>query len=1073
FASLTGVFFRNISDDVWTNLGNWQYSPDNTTWVASTQIPNSSATGITIMAGTNIIINSAVSIGGGEINGTLNLATGGIITLASNEDALTINDGGVLNITNTAAYTSTFVGPAGSLLTISSGGKISVGEGAGTGYESLAKSTPSFSSWETGSIFEWNNGLGVFGNLTYFPNSLAIPIFRITKIGGSAASITTINGILEVNTPVTLTATANTTLRNGIISINQSTLSQGTGSVSFQITADGAILNNIILNLNGGGLNIKNNTNSSGSVKIIGTKNVTIDVNMILTIDGNFDVTDRIISGAGGVTISSIGTYLTSLASGFSGAGSSITASGPLSLEDGSTVNYNGGSQTITNSIDYSNLILSGTGTKTAPAGVLNILGDYRRITPSIFAHNKGTVSFNGTNDQIINADGGETFFNLTNSNDGLNGLFINSTISIINELKVIEDPDYARTVLNSDIVIKSNSVGTGYISDLGNNKDAFTYNAGRFIIERYINVAAHKAWHFLSAPTIGNTFNSAWQEGNTQGFGAGHNVNPGYGTILTGTGATTGGYDTWSPQPSLKYFDNASNTYVEVKNTGNNMDFEGGYMVFVRGDRSLNPSETWNASSTTLRTKGKIYTPNQLPTPVSVVTNKWALIGNPYASSIDFTKILVDGGSDLSKISNTYYFWDANLTGTNGTGAFRTVSGGVTTPSLPPYTSTPIQSGEAFFVKNISTDVITITITEGAKVNGSSLQPFRTTSVVGKVSNDIADPDAQVRVNLYGFSGSTPVLIDGTVTLFSPEYSNELDALNAEKMSNINSENMGIRRNGKVFAIERKSMPENEDTIFYKMNNYKIAPYRFELIADKLDVSGQDAYLYDKFLNTFTPINPSGSTLYDFTIMSSPAGSWDENRFSIVFKTSSTTPVTLTNVKAYTQNKDIVVEWKVENESNLRSYTVETSSDGKTFTKGGTVAAKNLAATTYQWLDLNVASGYHYYRILSKELDGKTNYSKIVRVLVGNNASNAKITIYPNPIKDGVINLQFENQQAGVYQLRLLNTVGQVMMTKTITHSGGSSSELLMLNSTISKGIYQLEITKGSERVMSEKLVY
>jgi hypothetical protein len=316
-------------------------------------------------------------------------------------------------------------------------------------------------------------------------------------------------------------------------------------------------------------------------------------------------------------------------------------------------------------------------------------------------------------------------------------------------------------------------------------------------------------------------------------------------------------------------------------------------------------------------------------------------------------------------------------------------------------------------------------------------------------------------------------VLLDGVYSSFSNDYNNAIDNWDAIKMNNPNTENMGIKSNGKVLAIERKNLPLNEDTIFYKMNNYKIAPYRFELIANKLDGSGQDAFFYDKFLNTLTPINPNGSTIYNFDVKGSPAGSWDETRFSIVFKTSITTPVTITNVKAYTQNTGIVVEWKVENESNMRNYTVETSSDGNTFTKGGTVAAKNLTATSYQWVDANVVNGYHYYRILSTELDGKTSYSKIVRVLVGNNYSASKIIIYPNPIKDGVINLQFENQEAGVYQLRLLNTVGQLMMSKTITHPGGSSSELLLLNTTISRGIYQLEIMKGNVKVMSEKLVY
>jgi hypothetical protein len=353
---------------------------------------------------------------------------------------------------------------------------------------------------------------------------------------------------------------------------------------------------------------------------------------------------------------------------------------------------------------------------------------------------------------------------------------------------------------------------------------------------------------------------------------------------------------------------------------------------------------------------------------------------------------------------------------------------------------------------------------TNGTSTNGGG-------GVLNK-ENGLSPATSTLRANLYSMLTGKPILLDGVISCFHSEYCDSIDMWDATKMTNPYTENMGIISNGKVLAIERKSMPKNGDTIFYKMNNYKIAPYCFKLIADKLDLCGQDAYLYDKYLNLLKPIHPNDTTIYDFDIKS-PSGSWDENRFSILFKAAFTTPVTITNVKAYTQNKNIVVEWGVENESNMQNYTIEKSTDGKTFTKGGTIAAKNANATTYQWVDAYVAEGYHYYRILSTELDGQFSYSKIVRVLVGNSSQKGKINIYPNPVKDGLVNLQFENQEAGIYQLHLFNNMGQMLMSKTITHSGGSSSELLKLNSIISKGIYNLEIMRGSERVMIEKVVY
>ena len=44
-------------------------------------------------------------------------------------------------------------------------------------------------------------------------------------------------------------------------------------------------------------------------------------------------------------------------------------------------------------------------------------------------------------------------------------------------------------------------------------------------------------------------------------------------------------------------------------------------------------------------------------------------------------------------------------------------------------------------------------------------------------------------------------------------------------------------------------------------------------------------------------------------------------------------TPVTLSSVKAYQQGNDIAIEWKVQNETAIKHYEVEKSTDGITFT--------------------------------------------------------------------------------------------------------------------------------------------
>ncbi len=76
----------------------------------------------------------------------------------------------------------------------------------------------------------------------------------------------------------------------------------------------------------------------------------------------------------------------------------------------------------------YHDLVLSGSGTKTLPASIVNITGDFRNN--STLAHGSGTINFNGTSAQIINGSSNSNFNNLTlNNTTGLT-LGANSTVN-------------------------------------------------------------------------------------------------------------------------------------------------------------------------------------------------------------------------------------------------------------------------------------------------------------------------------------------------------------------------------------------------------------------------------------------------------------------------------------------------------------------------------------------------------------------------------------------------------------------------------------------------------------------
>lgn len=69
-------------------------------------------------------------------------------------------------------------------------------------------------------------------------------------------------------------------------------------------------------------------------------------------------------------------------------------------------------------------------------------------------------------------------------------------------------------------------------------------------------------------------------------------------------------------------------------------------------------------------------------------------------------------------------------------------------------------------------------------------------------------------------------------------------------------------------------------------------------------------------------------------------------------------------------------------------------------------------------------------------------------------------ITAYPNPIEGSAINLAFANKAKGVYQVTLVNGVGQVVFRKNVQHAGGTATQTLQLDRKPAKGVYQLHVS-------------
>jgi hypothetical protein len=619
--------------------------------------------------------------------------------------------------------------------------------------------------------------------------------------------------------------------------------------------------------------------------------------------------------------------------------------------------------------------------------------------------------------------------------------------------------------------------------------------------VERYY--PSHRSWRLVTAPVNSSgapTINASWQEGsvNTSNTTGGIvNPHPGYGTLITGPYTGTAGYSLgFDPgtqsNASILYLMSGSSWAAPANTNSTSIKANPGWMLFVRGSRNYIIGTQYTPSDTAkLRATGALNIGSQAISGTGEV-----VVGNPYASNIFYDSIFKRGTNTPSY----YYVWDPLIAQTGpGTGVGGFITYNYTSPYM--YTAVPdpsiatgsayhpiphngnIESGQAFII-NFTAGTGSTSIQESDKDALSTdnqdyfFRPLAPSTPLDSTGSDSTDTigTQQFRASLYAVNsdGSTS-LEDGVLDLYNNAYTDSVNLLqDAPKLGNFD-ETMAILRDGYYLAIEKRKIIGVTDTVFYGLYGLQDKNYILEFIADSLNHPGLAGFIVDSFLKTKTPVNLNGITDVPFTITSDPA-SYAHTRFNAIFipAAGGPLPVTFTSVKAWGQSDgNIAVQWDVTNQLNIKEYEVEKSTDGTHFTVVYTTPAtrgNSSSAIIYNWIDSNASAGNNFYRIIAVNTSGTLQYSNIVLVNIA--GGQPAITVYPNPIQNGVIGLQMKNMAKGTYNTRLLTTLGQVIFTKAINYPGGTAIENVPLLKGLAKGSYNLEITGPDNTITTLKIL-
>lgn len=452
------------------------------------------------------------------------------------------------------------------------------------------------------------------------------------------------------------------------------------------------------------------------------------------------------------------------------------------------------------------------------------------------------------TVDAIINGDYTET------ADISCKDLTINSgktlTIGAANSLTVA-----GNLVNNGTLIFKSTSAGTARFASYS----GAAITSSNVTVERYL--PAKRAWRLLTAPLKGSSSNTVaanWQGTANEGLLL---FSPATYQSTAMTGYTTGG-----GSPNIWNYDNGwqkiTNISTETMFNTNNSDTKA-YLVFATGPHgSSTIANTTTALATTLKPVGQLITGSVAH---SLTANQFKLLPNPYASPLN------TAGLVTSNSGTTIWMVDPTL---NTFGGYFAYDGTNWTPTTPSASDAYIQSGQGFFVKNAANT--TFTIAESHKVSGNSNTWFERTTTDTSVD--------KIRVLLYKQDNSAWQLADGVLAVNSASGNHEVDAADADKMTNFN-ENLLFKNGTSNLAIEYRGLPAAGTLQPMQLSGTSAQSYELRIKTENYSNSNLTPYLENTQTGVLTAIPTDGSeVIVPFTGIAATSVAPD-SRFRIVYQ--------------------------------------------------------------------------------------------------------------------------------------------------------------------------------------------
>ena len=615
------------------------------------------------------------------------------------------------------------------------------------------------------------------------------------------------------------------------------------------------------------------------------------------------------------------------------------------------------------------------------------------------------------------------------------------STMASTSSISSITNANITNT---GTFTLNSDANGSAQIGTIGTGGSI----TGTFNVQRYLTGGSisYRTWRLLSSPIHNastTTFNFTSLTQNTIVTGGtsanGFDPQPSWGatgytangpTVLfyTETNGATSKYTTFTSGAAL-----SSNS----KTTGT------GFYFYYRGDRTHNlvnkvepisgvyatPESTYVLWTGTLNqgnvSVGTTYTAN-----AGATQNGYNLIGNPYASTIDWTQMTAanattSAGTYYKTGSNVYpilWEYDPTINSTN--------------PVPVGNTSNFLSSGQGAFVRINSIVAATgsIKFTEAIKTPS-----INQTGAAAQFSV-IKPQNAYIQFEMIRDSVNADYAYIRFYDTANPKYNtfDDIDDVNGTGQNVF----FGSMTADSV-EVALNSMPLKKLTSFFLSVNATTQGAFSIKRTDLVNIpSAYDVFLKDHYTNDSVDMRQHDS--YAFNITSDPK-SFGNSRFEVILRIKPLPAYKLLAFTGQHVSDGNQLNWKTANENYYTTFQLQKSLDeGKTFTSISTIQSDSSGAYTYT--DKAAGKDTSMYRLMQSDVNDNITYSSIV--IISTTGSLVQFKVYPNPASS-YIQFQANSVVNPPLKLNIYNSIGSIVKTTTFSANTGTQDLSGLINGT------------------------